>query len=216
MADTSALEVTLTNLFYDYMSSDHIEKFENEEVEDTLLTPVDLLHQQTIDALEENRNRQKAYKEALEGITDQKVIEVLNAQMKPLLDEEKHLINSSFVYMKKLYEKTGELSYSRNEISIPLYDNIFASTDNVWKVPRDNEYRVQVHYLFYDDLGVLNGKYDQYKELEPSQRRAFILANTEITHISIVFNDVSFVSIKGKIQKPENPLGIELFKAVPI
>ena len=214
MEQKSALEVTLTNLFYDYMSSDHVEEFDYEEVENTLLTPVDLLYQQTVDALEENKHRLGVFEEAIKKYSDNETVaENLRKQMKPLLDEEKHFKNSSMEYMKKLYAETKDLSYSRSEIRIPLYNRFFHHAE----ILKDNsKYNIEVQYLFYDDLGVLNGKYDQYKSLLPSQRREFIKENTEITHIALIVNNVSVVSIKGELVQPENPIGIELFKATQL
>ena len=211
MEKKSALEVTLTDLFYDYMASDHVEEFDYEKVENTLLTPVDLLYQQTVNALEENKHRLEVFEEAIKKYSDNETVaENLRKQMQPLLDEEKHFKNSSMEYMKKLYTETKDLSYSRSEIRIPLYNRFFHHAE----ILKDNSnYDIEVQYLFYDDLGVLNGKYDQYKLLLPSQRREFIKDNTEITHIALIVNNVSVVSIKGELVQPENPIGIELFKA---
>jgi hypothetical protein len=85
---------------------------------------------------------------------------------------------------------------------------------NHWKGEETSNYNIEVEYLFYDNLGVIKGKYEQYKTLEPSQRRAFIEANTEITHIRIGVNKTYYIGIKGKMQKPENLRGSEIYKAV--
>ena len=214
MDKKSALEITLIDLFYDYMASDHVEEFDNKEVENTLLTPVDLLHQQTVNALEETKHRIEIFEGAIKKYSDnEEFAETLKKQMQPLLDEEEHFKNSSMEYMKKLYEETKDLSYSRNEIRIPVYNRKFFHHTEILK--ENSKYNVEFQYLFYDDLGVLNGKYDQYKELKPSQRKQFIKDNTEVTHIALIVNNVSIVAIKGELIQPENPIGLELFKAVP-
>ena len=217
MEKKSALEITLIDLFYDYMASDHVEEFDGKEVEDTTLTPVDLLHQQTVNALEETKQRIETFEKAIKKYSDDETkVETLKKHIQPLLDEEKHFKNSSMEYMKKLYEETKDTSYSRNEIIIPVYNRFFHHTE----ILKDNsKYNVGFQYLFYDNLGVLNGKSDQYKELKPSQRKQFIKDNTEITHIALIVNDVSIVAIKGELIQLETPIGLdiglELFKAVP-
>lgn len=216
MEQKSALEVALTNLFYDYMSSTDIKEFDGHEVSDSSLTPVDLLYQETVDTLEENAIRIKIFEDAMkEHKNDEGVVEQLKRQVQPLLEEKKHFENSSMEYMKKLYEETKDVSYSRNEVRIPLRSGQFNHVDLLGREEKAS-CNIEVQYLFYDDLGVIKGKYDQYKTLKPSQRRKFIEDNTEITHICLIVNGVSYIGVKGELREPEEWSNIEVFKATQL
>ena len=215
MDEKSALELKLTDLFYDYMSNDNVEEFNGKEVKDKTLTPVDLLWQETQNAIIENRERIKLFEDAMkEHKNDKGVVEVLKQQVQPLLEERVHFENSSMEYMKKLYEETEDLSYSRNSIRIPLYNQTFFSPEGHEWTREDytNKYKVEIEYLFYDDLGVNKGKYEEYKVLEPSKRYDFIKANTEVTHIGLVFNGNIFIAVKGELNvETKGELGFEFF-----
>ena len=194
------LEDTLTKLFYNYMSSTDIEEFNGEEVEDSKLTPVDLLYQETVNSLEDVKKRIKMYEEEIAKIEEGEIKQVLTSQLQPLLEEKKHFENSSFEYMKKIYEETGDTYYSRNYVRICLGN--FEGCKYLKEL--FTGYKIYADFLFYDDLGVLNGKYEEYKKLRSQEsRKQFIFFNTEITHIAIVleqkYKGATTLMVKGEI-----------------
>jgi hypothetical protein len=135
------------------------------------------------------------FEEAIEeNKEDQAVVDVLKEQLQPLLEEKEHFTNSNMEYMKKLYEKTGIVDYSRNLVRIPLDKRINSFYDDLI-----------LEVLFYDDIAVNKGQFDTYKSLETQEeRRNFIKANTEITHFGLVVNgrgnnQVATIGLMGKL-----------------
>ena len=192
MNNQETLETNLTYLFYDYMAKDNVEVFDGKSVRDKTLTPVDLLWQETQEAIEDVERQIKYYEELIEeNKNNEDTLELLKEKLKPLLLEKKHFTKSSMKYMKKLYKETGEVIYSRSTIRIPLYDTF------LFHEKGGKSFYIEAEYLFYDDLGVNKGKYEEYKALKPSERYNFIKANTEITHIGLVIND-TIIYIKGE------------------
>lgn len=139
-------------------------------------TPMDMLWKETQDSIEENRARIELFEECIEENKDDKdVVQTLREQIKPLLEERKHFLNSCMSYQKELYAKTKVTDYSRNFITIPLDKKINSYYDDLC-----------LEVVFYDDIGVNKGKYNDYKLLRTEEeRREFIKANTEVTHLGL-------------------------------
>ena len=207
------LEDTLTKLFYNYMSSTDIEEFNGEEVEDSKLTPVDLLYQETVNSLEDANKRIEVLKQAIEKHKDDEEVQIKFEEiLNTLLEEKKHFENSSMEYMKKLYEETGIVEYSHNSVRIRLGN--FEGCKYLKEL--FTGYEIYADFLFYDDLGVLNGKYEEYKKLRSQEsRKQFIFFNTEITHIAIVleqeYKGSTTLMVKGEISPACLNAGREAF-----
>ena len=198
----------VTNIFYDYMATGH--KFYTEgdfvECSKEYPTPMDMLWAETQNTIKENKERQIFIHERLRGgynINDYATTELKRALIL-LKEEEEHLLKSNKKYQKGLYERTGSVSYSRNFIRLPLDKLINSYYD---------DFILEV--LFYDDIGVNNGIYDNYKALSsPEQRLTFIKNNTEITHMGLVSirnrKHICTVVMKGNLsleQKDDDSLG---------
>ena len=113
-------------------------------------TPMHMLWKETQNSIEENTARIKMFEEAIEeNKEDQAVVDVLKEQLQPLLEEKEHFTNSNMEYMKKLYEKTGIVDYSRNLVRIPLDKRINSFYDDLI-----------LEVLFYDDIAVNKGQFD--------------------------------------------------------
>ena len=192
------LREACTTIFYDFMSSTE-EKFYDEnsyaDFNKEYPTPMHMLWKETQNSIEENTARIKMFEEAIEeNKEDQAVVDVLKEQLQPLLEEKEHFTNSNMEYMKKLYEKSGIVDYSRNLVRIPLDKRINSFYDDLI-----------LEVLFYDDIAVNKGQFDTYKSLETQEeRRNFIKANTEITHFGLVVNgrsnnQVATIGLMGKL-----------------
>ena len=192
------LREACTTIFYDFMSSTE-EKFYDEnsyaDFNKEYPTPMHMLWKETQNSIEENTARIKMFEEAIEeNKGDQAVVDVLKEQLQPLLEEKEHFTNANMEYMKKLYEKTGIVDYSRNLVRIPLDKRINSFYDDLI-----------LEVLFYDDIAVNKGQFDTYKSLETQEeRRNFIKANTEITHFGLVVNgrsnnQVATIGLMGKL-----------------
>ena len=187
-----------TEIFYDFMSSTE-EKFYEEtsyvDYNEEYPTPMHMLWKETQDTIAENEARIKMFNEAIEeNKADQAVVDTLKEQLQPLLEEKEHFNKSNLQYMKKLYEETGVVDYSRNLVRIPLDKRINSFYDDLI-----------LEVLFYDDIGVNAGQYDTYKTLDTQEaRRDFIKSNTEITHFGLVVNgrnnnQVATIGLLGKM-----------------
>ena len=193
------LKVKCREIFYDFMSSDKEEFFdENKSVPCTkgYPTPMDMLYKELQDSLAENKARIDMFHEAIEeNKTDKEVVDVLTEQLEPLLMEKKHFEESCMSYMKELYKETGVVDYSRNLVRIPLDKKINSFYDDL-----------VLEVLFYDDVAVAKGKYEEYKALTTQEeRKQFIKDNTEITHLAFVLlsrqnqSQIGLVGIEGKL-----------------
>ena len=186
-------------IFYDFMSSDK-EKFfdEHQSIECTkeYPTPMHMLYKEIEDTLAENAARIKLFEEAIEeNKDDAAVVETLNENLQPILEEKEYFSNSNMAYQKALFEKTGLTDYSRNIARVPLDKRINSFYDDL-----------VLEVAFYDDIAVPKGRYEDYKALSTQeQRRQFIMDNTEITHMSlVVFNnqrnqDIAHLQILGNL-----------------
>ena len=166
-------------IFYDYMPKEGNQFYNGNSFIDCEVdypTPMDMLWKETQDSIEENRARIKLFEECIEENKDDKdVVQTLTEQIKPLLEEREHFLNSCISYQKQLYAKTEVTDYSRNFIVIPLDKKINSYYDDL-----------HLEVVFYDDIGVNKGKYNDYKVLKTEEeRREFIKANTEVTHLGL-------------------------------
>ena len=187
-----------TEITYDFLSSNEEQFYRDNAYVDfskEYPTPMDMLWKETQDSIEENKQRIKMFEEAIEeNKNDKEVVDTLTEQLQPLLEEKEHFEKSCMSYMKKLYKKTGLTDYSRNLIRIPLDKRINSFYDDLI-----------LEVLFYDDIGVNAGKYDEYKKLKTqAERREFIKDNIEITHFGLVVlgrsnNQVATIGLMGKL-----------------
>ena len=186
-------------IFYDFASSEN-EKFldEHEFVPCTseYPTPMHMLYKEMEDTLAENAARIKMFEEAIEENKDDKdVVDTLKENLQPLLEEKEHFENSCMEYQKNLYEKTGLTDYSRNIMRISLDKKINSFYDDLI-----------LEVVFYDDIAVPKGKYSEYKALSTQEdRRNFIKAHTEITHLGLVVlnnqrnQDIATIQLLGDL-----------------
>lgn len=197
------LEEITTQIFYDFMSNDKEQFFDETSYVDfneKYPTPMDMLHKELEDTIEENTARIKMFEEAIaEDAADPAIVETLKEQLQPLLEERTHFTESCMAYQKELYARTGLTDYSRNLVRIPLDKRINSYYDNLI-----------LEVVFYDDIGTAKGKYDTYKLLETQEaRRNFIIENTEITDLSFVVLDnarqrqIACIMIKGDFSEDE-------------
>ena len=166
-------------IFYDFMSSneDFYDRGKNIPCTPEYPTPMDMLYKELLDSIAENTARLKLFDEAIEEHkNDAEVVQVLTEQKQPLLEERVHFNESCMAYMKELYEKTGIVDYSRNIVRIPLDKKINSFYDDL-----------VLEVLFYDDIAIAKGHYNEYKQLKTQEeRREFIKQYTEVTHLGLV------------------------------
>ena len=183
-------------VFYDYLASSEDFYSEGEYTKCTKEYPtiMDMLYKETQDTIEENANRIKMYQEAIEeNKGNEPCVRALTDQLEFLRQEREMLQNSNMAEQKKIYKKTKAVDYARNAISIPLDKKINSFYDDLI-----------LEVLFYDDIGIPKGKYEEYKKLKTfEERKAFIMANTEITHLGFSYvrnkNQVATIGILGKL-----------------
>ena len=178
-------------IFYDYVASSEDFFTGGEYLKCTKQYPsvMDMLYKEHLDSVQENSNRIRIYEEAIEENKGNKLcVEALEKQLKLLKQEREYFINSNMEEQKKLYEKTSSVNYSRNAIRIPLDKRINSFYDDLI-----------LEVLFYDDIAVPKGKYEDYRKLKTFEdRKAFIKANTEITHMGFAYiRNNSLVAIIG-------------------
>lgn len=186
------------DIFLDFMSS--TEDFYDEgnylKCTDEYPTPMDMLYKELLNSIEENEARIKMFNEAIEeNKNDSEVVKVMTEQLQPLLEEKEHFANSCMSYQKELYKKTKITDYSRNLVRIPLDKKINSYYDDLI-----------LEVLFYDDIAVAKGHYNEYKALKTQEeRRAFIAKYTEITHMGLVImnkqssQQIGLVQVKGML-----------------
>lgn len=172
-------------IFYDYMSDEEEQFFDETEYVDfneKYPTPMDMLYKEIEDTLAENKARITMFEEAIrEDCADPTIVETLRKQLEPILEERTHFTNSCMAYQKKLYAETGLTDYSRNFVRIPLDKKINSYYDNLY-----------LDVLFYDDIAVIKGRYEEYSKLKTKEeRRKFIVENTEITNLAFAVLDNS-------------------------
>ena len=178
---TKELQEICRDIFYDYLSSENNNSKEHK-------TPADLLHKEYEDKLIQYLQRIKIYEEKLAEGVDIDVQKSLQKQLSYLMEGADHLKSSSMSYQKRLYKKSHSTDYARTTIRIPLDKKINSYYD---------DFTLEV--VFYDDVTTLNGKYEIYKTLQTKEEREqFLMANTEITHMGLLFiNNNRLISIIG-------------------
>ena len=186
-------------IFLDYLSSNE-DFFDLEEgrIPCTAEYPtvMDMMYYELLKTLEENEDRIRLFNEGITANRDDKdTINLLKEQLLIILKEKEYFENSCMQYMKDLYQKTKVIDYSRNIINIPLDKKINSYYDDL-----------VLSVMFYDDIAVMKGKYNEYKALTTKEeRKKFIKENTEVTHMCFTILNaernapVALVSIKGSL-----------------
>lgn len=179
------LENVCTEVFYNYMSDEKEQFFDEYEYLDyneKYPTPMDMLYKEIEDTMAENTARIRMFEEAIaEDTSDATIVQSLRKQLEPILEEREHFVNSCMAYQKAEYERTGFTDYSRNFVRIPLDKKINSYYDNLY-----------LDVAFYDDIACLKGKYNDYKKLKTKEeRKAFIIENTEVTNLAFAVLDNS-------------------------
>lgn len=183
-------------IFYDYLASseDFYTGTDYEPCTKKYPTVADMLYKEILDSIKENEDRIKMYKDAIEENKGNKpCVDALQKQLDFLIEEGKMFKNSCIEEQKKIYKKTKAVDYARNAIMIPLDKRINSFYDDLI-----------LEVMFYDDVAVPKGKYKEYKKLKTfEERREFIKANTEITHLGFSYyrnkNHIATIGILGKL-----------------
>ena len=194
--DNEELISKCKEIFYDYTASseDFYTGEDYEPCTQEYPTVMDMLYKELLDSIQENKDRVAMYKEAIEeNKGNQPCVDALKKQLDFLIKEGELFVNSNMAEQKKIYKKTKSVDYSRNAIRIPLDKRINSFYDDLI-----------LEVLFYDDVAVVNGKYNDYKKLKTfEERRKFIKENTLITHMGFAYvrnrNQVATISILGKL-----------------
>ena len=141
-------------------------------------TVADMLYKEHIDTIEEDKNRIKMYQEAIEDNKDNATcVAALKKQLTFLQNELEILSTTNMERQKQRYEETKVIDYTRNAVRIPLDKKINSFYDDL-----------VLEVLFYDNIAVLTGKYEEYKLCKTVEERIdFIKANTEITHMGLSY-----------------------------
>ena len=167
-------------IFYDYLvsSDDFLACNEYIPCNDEFPLVMDMLHDFQHEIYNENESRIILYQKAIANPeTDKECLDALNEQLQFLKEEREILAKNNMANQKKLYKTTGAIDYARTAIRVPLDKKINSYYDDF-----------VLEVLFYDDISVLNGRYDEWKKLETKEERiAFIKANTEITHMGLTY-----------------------------
>lgn len=164
---TEELIPILSDLFYDYMSS------EKEDVTNAETTYLDYKTK-----ISEYKDRIKLYVEAInDSSIEKEAIDSLNKQLAYLEQGLRYLESTNMQFQKELYKKTGTTDYCRSFVRIPLDKKINSYYDDF-----------SVDIVFYDDVCTPLGKYKEYEKLTTKEDRVkFLKDNTEITHIGLVY-----------------------------
>ena len=195
--DSKELITICTDIFYNYMANENqLFWFDNEfkPLEKDCKTPADQLHARYIELLNQNKNRVDVYRQALQsGEVYEESRQALETQINFLFEEQEALEKSCMKFQKELYEKTNSVDYCRSCVRIPLDKIINSYYDDLI-----------LEIVFYDDIGTLKGKYNDYKVLKTlKERKEFIKNNTEITHLGFAyFNNgrhITTIGISGKL-----------------
>ena len=190
---TKELQSRSIEAFYDFMASD-TEKFMDyfilQDLNPDYPTPMDMLYKETKDTLDENAARIELFEQHIKENKGNEAVINRDVEEIALLKEERvHVENSSMSYMKELFKKTGKIDYARSIVLVPLDKKINSFYDDF-----------VLEVVFYDDIGVIKGKYDEYRKLKTfDERRAFIKANTEITHMALLILNSSRSSLNALI-----------------
>ena len=183
-------------IFYDYLASSE-DFYTGEKYEPCTKkypTVMDMLYKEILDSIDENADRIKMYEEAIEeNKGNEPCVKALTEQLEFLKQEREMFLNSNMEEQKKIYKKTKAVDYSRNAVQIPLDKKLNSFYDDL-----------VLEVLFYDDIAVPKGKYKEYKKLKTfEERREFIIANTEVTHMGFAYyrngNHVATIGILGKL-----------------
>lgn len=182
---TKELQNLCTDIFYTYMSS-----VDNDSSD--CPTPSHAQHEWYQNTLKCYQTRIELYNEKLDENIDKDIKASLLKQLNFLKEGEKHILNSNMKYQKDLYKTTNSTDYARTTIRIPLDKKINSYYDDF-----------VLEVVFYDDVCTLNGKFEEYKKLHTEkERREFIIANTEITHMGLLYINnnrlISIIYLMGK------------------
>lgn len=156
------LQELLPNIFYEYMVSegvDEVRKFYADKVKE---------YEEVIDL----------YKGSLvrENLDESTVISI-EEQLQYLYQGIRLLKQSNMTNQKKLYEETGSVDFCRSIVQVPLNKKINSFYDDL-----------TLEVAFYDDVCTPSGDIESYKKLESDEDRLeFIMRNTEITNIGLVY-----------------------------
>lgn len=193
----SELTELLTEIFYNYLSSDE-EGSPN----------VSKVLKRYTDKINLYENRIKMYNEALKsGNLDITAMKSLEEQLQYLYECLPHLKNSNMKYQKKLYAKTHTPNFCRSVLRVPLNKMINSYYDDLI-----------LEVLFYDDVCTPAGKISEYNQLTSKEaRKQFLTANTEITHMALVFapngKTRALMAVEGELNFKETRIkdcGIDL------
>ena len=148
------------------------------------------------------------YNEALKsGNLDDTAIKSLKEQLQYLHECLPHLKNSNMKYQKELYAITHTPNFCRSVLRIPLNKMINSYYDDLI-----------LEVLFYDDVCTPKGKISEYNQLTSKEaRKQFLMDNTEITHMALVFapngKTRALMAVKGELNFKETRIkdcGIDL------
>ena len=156
------LQELLPNIFYEYMVNEgvnNVQKFYMDKVKE--YTDVINLYEESL------------VKEKLEDLT----VKSIEEQLQYLHQGTRYLLQSNMANQKKLYEETGSVDFCRSIVQIPLNKKLNSFYDDLI-----------LEVVFYDDVCTPSGDIESYKKLESDEDRLeFIMRNTEITNIGLVY-----------------------------
>lgn len=183
---TEELQEICTKIFYDYICAVNNDSYD-------CPTPAHAIHKEYEETLGLYNQRIGIYKEKLGQDIPNDVRDALLKQLAYLESGATHIANSNMNYQKNLYESTNSTDYARTTLRIPLDKKINSYYD---------DFTLEV--VFYDDVCTLNGKFDEYKKLKSEKdRREFIVQNTEITHMGLLYirekRLISIIALQGKL-----------------
>ncbi len=183
---TEELQNLCADIFYDYMSS---------TISDSkgYPTPAHVLHKSYEDKLQQYEDRIKIYQEKLDTNIENEVRRSLEKQLLYLQEGSNYIRQSSMDFQKGLYKVKHSTDYARTTVRIPLDKKINSYYD---------DFTLEV--VFYDDVCTLNGKFEEYSKLKnEDERREFILRNTEITHMGLLYLSeerlISIIALMGSL-----------------
>ena len=156
------LQEQLPSIFYEYMVSEgvkEVKKFYTDKIKEYI---------DVIDLYEESLIKENLEEETIDSIKEQ--LEYLHRGIR-------HLQQSSMAYQKELYKKTGSVDFCRSIVQIPLNKRLNSFYDDL-----------TLEVVFYDDVCTPSGNIESYEKLESDEDRLeFIMRNTEITNIGLVY-----------------------------
>ena len=183
---TQELQNLCTDIFYDHMSSVNNDSYD-------CPTPAHVTHKEYKDNLAEYNNALKRYSEIFATTESDKVKRSVQKEITFLRKGADYIATSNMVNQKELFKATGTCDFCRTTVRIPLDKKINSYYD---------DFTLEV--VFYDDVCTLNGKFEQYKKLKTKKdRRNFLLENTEITHLGLLYirenRLISIIELKGTL-----------------